>query len=111
MIIKRVKGDTYSLDITITNTSDEAIDLTGATVFFTVKRNLQDTDAQALISKSVTSFTSPTTGDLSITLLASDVDYVGEFYYDIKIKSALGIITSVINDKFILLDHVTIRTS
>jgi hypothetical protein len=111
MVIKRVKGDTYSLDITITNTSDEPIDLTDCTVFFTVKRNLQDTDAQALINKSVTSFSSPTTGDLSIPLLASDVDYVGEFYYDVKIKALTGVITSVITDKFILLDHVTIRTS
>jgi len=110
MVIKRVKGDTYSLDITITNTSDEPIDLTGCTVFFTVKRNIQDTDAQALINKTITSFISPTTGDASITLLASDVDYVGEFYYDVKIKSVAGVITSVITDKFILLDHVTIRT-
>ena len=111
MVIKRIKGDTYSLDVTITNTSDEPIDLTGCTVFFTVKRNLQDTDAQAIINKTVTSFTSPTTGDVSFTLLAADVDYVGEFYYDVKIKAVSGIITSVINDKFILLDHVTIRTT
>jgi hypothetical protein len=111
MVIKRVKGDTYSLDITITNTSDEPIDLTGCTLFFTVKRNLQDTDAQAIINKTITSFTSSTTGDASITFNALDVDYVGEFYYDVKIKSSTGIISSVINDKFILLDHVTIRTT
>jgi len=111
MVIKRIKGDTYSIDLTIQTALGEAVDLTGATVFFTVKRNIQDTDAKALISKTVTSFTSPTTGDVAITLTANDVDYVGEFYYDIKVKFTSGIISSVFADKFILADHVTIRTS
>lgn len=111
MVIKRVKGDTYPLEIEITTSADVAVDLTGSTVFLTVKRNLQDTDAQALISKSVTSHTSPTTGNTQFTLLAADVDYIGEFYYDVKIKDSTGVISSVITDKFILLDHVTIRTT
>jgi hypothetical protein len=111
MVIKRVKGDTYSLDITIEYANGNAVNLTGATVFFTVKRNIQDTDAQALISKTITSFTSPTTGQVSITLLAADVDYVGEFYYDVKVKFSTGDIASVFANKFILANHVTIRTS
>ena len=68
--------------------SGDVIDLTGATVFFTVKRNLQDTDAQALISKTITSHSSPSTGETSITFTSTDVDYVGDFYYDVKIKDS-----------------------
>lgn len=111
MVIKRIKGDTYPLDFTIKYANGNAVDLTGTTVFFTVKRTLQDLDSKALINKTITSHTSPTTGQTSITLIASDVDYVGEFYYDIKVKFSTGIISSVFTDKFILANHVTIRTS
>ena len=111
MVIKRIKGDTYSIDLTIETALGVAVDLTGATVFFTVKRNLQDADSLALINKTVTGHTSPTTGQTSISLLASDVAYVGDFYYDIKVKFSSGIISSVFMNKFILTDHVTIRTS
>ena len=111
MVIKRIKGDTVDLDIQLFDVNDVEINLTGTTVFFTVKRNLQDADSEALISKDITSFASPTTGDVAITLTASDVDYIGTFYYDIKIKYTNGKIQSVLNDKFILSDHVTIRIS
>ncbi len=111
MVIKRIKGDTVDLDIQLFDVEDNEINLTGCTVFFTVKRNLQDADSKALISKDITSFTSPTTGDVAITLTAVDVDYVGEFFYDIKIKYTNGKIQSVLTDKFILAAHTTIRTS
>ena len=111
MIIKRVKGDTFNLDIQILNDAGEAIDLTGATVFFTVKRNLQDTDSLALISKTITSHSNPTNGETSITFTSTDVEYIGEFYDDVKIKDVSNKITSVFKDKFILVEHVTIRTS
>lgn len=111
MVIKRIKGDTVDLDIQLFDVEDNEINLTGCTVFFTVKRNIQDADSKALISKDITSFTSPITGDVAITLTATDVDYVGEFFYDIKIKYTNGKIQSVLTDKFILAAHTTIRTS
>ena len=111
MVIKRIKGDTYPLDFTIQTASGGVVNLTGATVFFTVKRNIQDTDAQALINKTITSHTAPLTGQTSITLSDSDVDYDGEFFYDVKVKFASGDISSVFADRFILMKHVTIRTS
>lgn len=111
MVIKRVKGDTYDLDVQLIRVDETEIDLTNCTVFFTVKRNIEDTDDQALISKTITSFSSPTTGEFSVPLLSTDVDYVGEFNYDFKIKYASGVIESYVKDKFILMPHVTIRTS
>lgn len=110
MIIRRIKGDTYPLDITILDVSGNPFPLTGCTVFFTVKRNIQDTDAQALISKNITSYTDPVNGQASIPLLASDVDYSGDFYYDVKVKNSGGVITSAFKDKFCLVEHITIRT-
>ncbi len=110
MVIKRIKGDNYNLDVQITDINDIAIDLTGSTVFFTVKRNLEDDDASAIINKTITSFASPTTGDVSIVLTSSDCDLLGTFFYDIKIKTSGGIITSVATDSIIFQNHVTIRT-
>lgn len=111
MVIKRVKGDNYSLDIQIVNENGDAIDLTDCTVFFTVKRNYQDTDAEALISVDVTSHTSPTTGETSIPLTTNQTNIVGEFDYDVKIKTLGGTITSVFKDKIIFVEHITLRTS
>jgi hypothetical protein len=111
MVIKRVKGDTFDLSVSFTNENGVPIDITGATVFFTVKRNLEDTDAQALINKTVTSHTAPTQGTTSVTFNASDVDYVGEFFYDFKIKDLSNKIVSIFSNKFILVQNVTRRTS
>jgi hypothetical protein len=111
MIIKRIKGDTYNLDVQILDANENVFDLTGCTVFLTVKRNLQDSDSLALINKTITSHTNPTNGETTFSFNASDVNYVGEFYYDIKIKDSNGLINSIFSDLFILVDHVTIRTT
>lgn len=111
MVIKRVKGDTFPISIQIVNDQDEPVDLTGSTVFFTVKRRLPDPDTQALISKTITSHTDPTEGFTEISLTENDTDLVGEFDYDIKVKDSTGIIFSVFKDKILFIDHVTIRTS
>lgn len=111
MVIKRIKGDTYPLDMQVLRDDETAIDITGCTLFFTVKRNFEDTDSQALIEKTITTFTSPSTGEFTVPLLEADVDYIGEFNYDLKIKYSTGIIESVVSDKIIFQNHVTIRTS
>lgn len=114
MVIKRVRSDDYNLDIQlieIVDGEESPIDLTGCTVFFTVKRNLVDPDARALITSDVTSHTDPSTGLTSIPLTASQCDLVGEFWYDVKIKFSTGVIKSVLRDNIIFVDHVTIRTS
>lgn len=111
MVIKRVKGDTYNLDVKFESAEGTDIDLTGCTVFFTVKRAYEDVDSLAIINKTITSHTAPTTGNTSVSFNASDVDVEGEFYYDFKIKDTGNKITSVFTDKFILANHITIRTS
>lgn len=114
MVIKRVRKDDYNLDIQlvkIENGEELPEDLTGATVFFTVKRNLVDPDSRALISVDVTSHTDPSEGLTSIPLTATQCDLVGEFLYDVKIKFSTGKIKSVLKNTIIFVDHVTIRTS
>lgn len=111
MQIKRVRGDSNPLKITLENMEGNPVDLTGSTVFFTVKRNMQDTDANALIAKSTTTHTSAVDGETQITLTTTDTDITGTFYYDVQVKNSDGEIFSVIADKIIFVDDVTKRTS
>jgi hypothetical protein len=115
MVIKRIRSDDYNLDIQLLKedgTIDgEPINLTGCTVFFTVKRNLQEPDSRALIRVDVSSHTDPVNGVTSIPLTASQCDLVGDFNYDVKVKYSTGTIESVMKDTIIFIDHVTIRTS
>lgn len=111
MVIRRIKGDTYPIEVQIESNNGDDFDLTGCTVFFTVKKRFEDADADALIVKSTTSHTTPTQGITSISLTSNDVDIEGSFYYDIKVKDSGGIIYSVASDKIIFERHITIRTS
>lgn len=58
-------------------------DLTGGAIYLTVKENMEDADGSAKISKDLTP-TSPTTGQIGITLSTTDTDLIGNYYYDIK---------------------------
>jgi hypothetical protein len=111
MVIRRIKGDTYPVQVQVLSEDGTEFDLTGCETFFTVKKRIEDTDSQALISKSTTSHTSATEGITSFSLNYWDVDYEGSFFYDVKVKDALGVIYSVSTDSIIFQRHTTIRTS
>lgn len=71
--------------------SFDGVDLTGATVYFTVKSAPDDdaTDTTALIKKDVTSHIDATNGQTLIALSATDTNIAaGKYGYDIKLKLA-----------------------
>ena len=111
-VLSLYRGDDHAYVLTFTNGSSVAIDITGYTVFFTVKTNKSDTDANAIISKTVTTHTTPTSGITTISLDNSDTDItVGDYYYDIQLKDTSSKITTVMSDKFIVLQDITLRES
>jgi len=57
------------------------VDITGWTVYFTVKKNMEDTDLNAKITKVVTSHDSAATGKTLIELTSLDTDITAENYY------------------------------
>ena len=111
MVIRRIVGDTYPVKIQILSEDGTAFDLTGCTCFFTVKKRYEDTDAQAIISLSTTTHVTALEGITEFTMTSANVSLVGSFLYDIKVKDTNNIIYSVITDKIIFENHVTIRTS
>jgi len=106
------KGDDKTYTLTFVDADSAAIDITGYTVFFTVKTNKTDTDANAQISKTVTSHSNPTGGITTITLTNSDTDLTPKrYHYDIQLKDTSSLITTVVVGTFILLQDITVRQS
>ena len=92
-----IRGDDVSINFTYKDSSGAAIDITGYTLFFTAKPDIDDdaTDAEAVITKDVTSHSSPTDGESIITLTNSDTDIdIGQYLADIQVKDDSGNITS-----------------
>jgi len=63
------------------------IDITGWTIYFTVKSKMELDDSQAEIYKDITDHLDAPNGRSLISLTTEDTDLKGNFYYDIKFKS------------------------
>lgn len=88
------------------------VDITGFTFFFTAKKNADDVDADAVITKDVDSHIDATNGQTKITLSTSDTDIdVGDYYYDIEMKDGGGLITTFLDGTLTIMQDITIRTS
>jgi hypothetical protein len=107
LTIKR--GTTYPILFENTDDADVAIDLTGATVYFTAKVAESDndtSDAGATIKKDVTvhvddaGVASATRGISTIALLPADTNKTpGTYHYDITVKYANGAVNTPIEGK------------
>lgn len=108
--IEVIRGDDVTLTLTFTDKNGVIIDLTNSTVFFTVKRKVSDTDANALISKTITSFAAPTTGVCTVSLTDTDTNLSsGVYYYDVQLVDATGLVSSIEKDKFVVIKDITTR--
>jgi len=84
-----------------------AIDITGWTIYFTVKEKDSDSDADAKITKTITSHTHPTSGESEIILVPTDTkDLKGNFYYDIRIKKVDSTILTITTGTLEVLKNV-----
>lgn len=106
-----IRGDDATFELTFTDAEGNAIDLTGGTIFFTVKKKLDDDDDDAVIAKEIASFDNPATGvqDLELTNEETDVG-VRSYWYDVQFKDAAGKITSSSRGRFTVTNDVTKRT-
>jgi hypothetical protein len=114
--ISAVRKTTVPLLVTITDSTGTAIDITGYTLFFTVKKNTSQpqntTDADALISKTLTTFSDPTHGIARITLSSTDTSIpAGSYLYDIGYKDLSGNRYLSEPDDFTIIGNITQRSS
>lgn len=74
------RGDNETLTFTFRDEDDNAIDISGWTVWFGVYNSPTDTDDEAAILKKVTSHSDPTNGETTLDLSQSDTDIATEGY-------------------------------
>jgi len=108
-----IKRDSYSFPLIFKDEACNAIDITGYTIFFTVKTlaNIDSDDTTAIIQKNITTHTSPTAGQSLLTLTTTDTDQTaGTYWYDLQVKTLSGNIISCEKGEFIISQDVTKRT-
>ncbi len=111
--IEVIRGDTRTISATFTDSSGDALDLTGGTVFFTVNSNNSPSDdSSASIEKDITSFSAPTSGVATFTLSSTDTNITpGNYWYDCQFVSPSGVVTSLKKQKFVVTSDITRRTT
>jgi hypothetical protein len=84
-------------------------------VYFTAKSAVDDdaADSSAVLAKTVTSHTDPTAGETTVTLAAADTTTVtpGTYGYDVQLKTAAGVVSTVEVGKLIVKGDYTRRTT
>jgi len=105
------RGDSGRLDVTVTQSDGTAYDLTGATLFLTVKNSLTDADSAAVIRKEVTAHDAPLAGESHFDLLTTDNATAGVRFYDVQLKDSTNKIFTLFGGVWRVVADVTVRTA
>jgi hypothetical protein len=105
------RGDSGRLDVTVKESDGTAYDLTGSTLFLTVKNALTDADSAAVIRKEVTSHDNAAGGLSHFDLLTTDNATAGTRYYDVQLKTSDAKIYTLFGGLWKVLADVTARTA
>lgn len=110
-ILKVKRGDTKTWTLYFYDENGGYVDITGYTIFFTAKTNPSDVDASAIISKTITSHSNPTSGETTISLTTTDTANVASLVFDIQVKTATGDIYTILEGTLNISKDVTLRTA
>ncbi|MCX5727094.1 MAG: hypothetical protein NT030_08045 [Candidatus Saganbacteria bacterium] len=107
-----VRGDTFSRTIYVTE-NDAVVNITGWSIFFSLKKNWQLPNSEASLSKIITSHTNPSHGETVLELLPADTQNLDpmDYDFDIQILTDTGEVFTVLRGKFTLEWDVTMGTS
>jgi hypothetical protein len=105
------RGDSGRLDVTVTQSDGTAYDLTGATLFLTVKNALTDADSAAVIRKEVTSHDAPLAGESHFEIATTDNATAGVRFYDVQLKDSTNKIFTLFGGVWRVVADVTARTA
>ena len=85
-----IVGDTLELEFEIVDKDEAPFDLTGCTIWFTIKENHTDSDAAAIVQNSTAVHDDAINGGSSMkTLIPADAA-LGKKYYDCQVTDAAG---------------------
>ena len=106
------RGDDVDITFTFKESNGTSIDLTGCTLFATIKSSIEDTDANAKYSAYLTIQSPETGGIATLSIPASTMFYLrGTYIMDIQIKTSAGKIRTPFKADFFVDEDVTIRTT
>lgn len=105
------RGDSGRLDVSVKDADGAAYDLTGGTLFLTVKTTLAVVDSAATLRKEVTSHDNAAGGLSHFDLATSDNATAGTFFYDVQLKDADAKIYTLFGGLYKVLADVTTRTA
>ena len=109
------KDNHFTIFLNFLSDKDIFVDVTGYTIFFTVKEDLEDTDgvsaSTALIEKDITSLSDPVNGEAKIELTNIDLNFSGNYIYSIKLKTDDDKLYTVCEGLFYVSEDVTSRNS
>jgi len=105
------RGDTQTYTLYFCDEDGAREDITGWTVFFTVKTKSSDPDATAIISKTVTTHSDAVNGETQLSLTSTDLATVGRYIFDVQVKTDVADIKTLVEGNFIITQDVTLRTS
>jgi hypothetical protein len=102
------RGDDYTVDLTFTDSNGVAIDITNYKIYFTLKNKFSDTDALAVLQKTITSHTAPLSGQSQITLTAAETDDLcGVYKYDMQYITGSGTVKTFAYGEFTFTEDIT----
>jgi len=89
------RGNPYNATITFTDENGDAYNLTGKTVFFTVKKTTDHTtdDSGAVITKNITTHTSASGGITTLELTAAQTNIIlGDYKWDLRVYAGTPLV-------------------
>ena len=106
------RGDTLTKSLSFKDENSAAIDITGWTIWFTIKSSQDDADSAKVAQDEVTVHTSSTAGLSTISLTATETDALeGNYYYDIQIKKVDGTVKTVLDGRITFSKDITRATT
>ena len=106
------RGDSGRVDVVVKQADGEPYDLTGATLFLTVKTFLTDADSAAgVLRKEVTAHDDAEEGQSHFSITTSDNATSGTRYYDVQLKDSTNAVYTLFGGIWKVLADVTTRTA
>jgi len=104
------RGDTWARTLYFKDEDGSIIDITGWTIFMTAKESIDDDDDDAVIKKTITEHTNPTSGETKIILTPDETDLeIKSYVYDIQILKATLEVVTILEGSITVAKDVTQR--
>ena len=109
MLKKFYRGDTRKIKLKFKDKAGSNLNLSGATIYLTVKNDIALDDDQSSFQKIITNHSNPLEGETTIIIDPSDTENLKpkKYYYDIQLTDSEGNKSTVIAGQFELMADVT----